>query len=520
MGYRGGCLVLSKIYSCVLNGLDGNLIEVEVDISNGLPALTIVGLPDTAVKESKERIRAAIKNSGFEFPMKRITINLAPANTKKEGTHLDLPMALGIMDAAGQIENEKIRDFAFIGELSLNGKLNRIAGVLPLVIALKNSGFRKIILPEANAEEGAIVQDAEIYPFSNLNDIIRYLKGELTLSPLQGGKSIHNDKNNRDLEDFDDVVGQESIKRAFQIAAAGGHNLLMIGPPGSGKTMLARRFPSILPDMTYEEALEVTKIYSVAGLLTDQSSLITKRPFRSPHHTISSIALVGGGRVPKPGEVSLAHYGVLFLDELPEFQRNVLEVLRQPLEDEVVTISRINGTLTYPSKFILVASMNPCPCGYYGDAVHPCSCTFPQIKKYLSKISGPLLDRIDIHVEVFPVKYTELQGEHRTKDTEQLKIAVEHARKIQIERYKNEGIFFNSQLKPKLLKKYCKLGSSEKALLEEAFHKLGLSARAYNRIIKLSRTIADLSGSDQILVSHIAEAIQYRNLDKKFWNMQ
>lgn len=511
--------MLSSIKSCVLIGLEGELINVETDISNGLPSFTIVGLPDTSVRESKERIRAAIKNSGYSFPIKRITINLAPANTKKEGTHLDLPMAIALLKASNQIKKDNISEYGFIGELSLNGKINKVLGALPLVISFREKGINRIILPKANAYEANIIDDIEVFPFENLKDIINFLEGEIDISPCKYSTNQMNFDINDYSLDFNEVAGQDNAKRALEISAAGAHNIILIGPPGAGKTMLARRFPTILPDMSLDESIEVTKIYSVSGLLPDNTSLITSRPFQAPHHTISKVSLVGGGRVPKPGEVSLAHLGVLFLDEFPEFQRNVLEVLRQPIEDEIVTISRVNATITYPSKFILMASMNPCPCGYYNDPNNDCSCAPNQIKKYLSRISGPLLDRIDLHIEILPVKYQDLEYRTNNISSSTIKRRVDLAREIQFQRYKREKIRFNSQLTPKLISKYCNLGNSEKDLLKSAFHKLNLSARSYNKILKMSRTIADLEGSEKIMLEHLTEAIQYRSLDKKFWDL-
>lgn len=515
----------SQVKSGTLYGLASEQVIVETDLSPGLPAFNVVGLPDATVRESKERIRAAIINSGFKFPAKRITINLAPAGTKKEGTHFDLPIAIGVMTSVGFIRKDRTAKFAFLGELSLDGSVNRINGALPLVIGLRNQGIEKIILPKSNAEEASAIDDVLLYPVRNLREIASYFDGEYEIPAFQRSQSAQAKVMREDM-DFNDVAGQESVKRALQVAAAASHNVLMIGPPGSGKTMMARRMSGIMPAMTYEEKLEVTKIYSIAGELSDHHPMITSRPFRSPHHTISGAALVGGGSSPKPGEVSLAHYGVLFLDELPEFNRYVLEMLRQPLEDERVFISRIKGTTSFPSKFMLLASMNPCPCGYYGDNTHECSCSPNQIRNYLSKISGPLLDRIDMHIEILPVKYSELAEMEplsidarkpiSVRNSEVMRQEVEAARQIQLERYRDEEISYNSQLTPGLIKKYCVLDRETKKLLETAFHQLALSARAHHKIIKLGRTIADMEGTEEIRIKHVAEAIQYRSLDKMY----
>ena len=508
--------MLAKAYSVGLLGIDGFSVCVEADITGGLPGFEIVGLPDAAVKESKERIRSGIKNSGYVFPSKKLIINLAPANLRKEGPGYDLPIAVSIMAASGQIAMPN-EDTIFIGELSLDGSVNHVTGVLPMVIAGYKKGFKNFFVPKANAKEASVIDGVNIYPVSNLGELFRHLKGEDEIETFKVSEEELFLKNTDTLLDFCDVKGQESAKRALEVAAAGNHNVLLIGSPGTGKTMLAQRMPSILPDLSFEEALEVSKIHSIAGTLPEGTPLLTQRPFRNPHHTISSAGLSGGGTVPRPGELSLAHNGVLFLDELPEFKRDALEVMRQPLEDGKVTISRVNATLTYPCNMMLIASMNPCKCGYFGDANRECTCTPAQIHQYRSKISGPLLDRIDIQVEVANVNYKDLSSTQKGETSKEIKERVNRARQIQRERYKEFGIYANSQLTAGMLSEFCRLQDAENNILKMAFDKLGLSARAHSRILKVARTIADLAGEKDITSSHIAEAIQYRNLDRKFF---
>lgn len=478
-----------------------------------MPKWEIIGLPDNSIRESKERVKAAIKNSGYELRSKKILVNLAPAEIKKEGSAFDLAIAIGILNNIGYIKNEKIEEYAILGELSLNGKINEISGILPMCIELKRLGINKVILPKGNLKEASILKDLETYGIENLKEAVDFLNGEVR---LENNVTIEEKNHDVNTIDFNEVKGQENVKRALEIAAAGGHNCLMIGSPGSGKTMLAQRISSILPDMNFEESLEVTKIHSIAGM-TKNNQIITKRPFRSPHHTASKISLVGGGKESKPGEISLAHRGILFLDELPEFNKNTLEVLRVPLEDRKVLISRANKNYEYPANFMLIASMNPCPCGYYGSSEKECTCSSNEINKYLRKISGPLLDRIDLQVEVSSIDYTKMANKSKEESSKDIKIRVDKARKIQEERYKEYNIYSNSELTPNLIEKYCHLDEASKNMLEKAFKKLNLSSRAYSRILKVARTIADLNGKENITINEIAEAIQYRSLDKKYF---
>lgn len=508
--------MLSKTYSISLVGINGFVIEIETDIHNGLPGLNMVGLPDTVIKESKERVRSAIKNSGYEFPLGKIIINFAPADIKKEGPCFDLAVAIGILMSSGKIKDTYIRDCIFIGELSLNGEVRSVRGILPMVLEAKRSKFKKVFIPYNNIQEVKFIDGIDIYGISYLNELIDFLNEDIYLEKIQNQNFSKINFSAYDM-DFSEVIGQKFVKRAIEISASGNHNLLMIGPPGGGKTMIAQRIPTILPPLSYEQAIEVTKLYSIAGMLKDNNKIVLHPPFRNPHHTASSISIIGGGTNAMPGEVSLAHNGVLFLDELPEFKRDTLEALRQPLEDGIVSISRVKGKYTYPAKFLLIASMNPCPCGYYGYQLKECSCTQIQIKNYLNKISGPLLDRIDLHINVEPIKFEEISSNKKEEGSEEIRKRVIKVREIQSIRYKDDEISYNSQMKTKHIKKYCRVDKKGLILLESAFKSLVLSTRAYNKILKIARTIADMEVSEEIKENHIAEAIQYRSLDRKYW---
>ena len=511
--------MLSKVKSMTLNGLDGYLIEIQTDISNGIPEFEIVGLPDVTVKEAKKRIEVAIKNSKIEFPTKKILINLAPANMKKGGSSYDLAMAIGILIATNKISNidiDKLTQTIFIGELSLDGKINRVNGILPMCMEAKELGIKRIILSKANANEAAIVKELDIIPVDNLSDLVKYLNEEIEISKVNNKEQKYFYNNTYDV-DFSEVKGQENVKRALEINVAGGHNCLLIGSPGSGKSMMAKRLNTILPELSIEEAMEITKIHSISGEL-QRDGLVVNRPFRMPHHTVTINTMIGGGKNPKPGEISLAHNGILFLDEFTEYNKNILESLREPLENKEISINRLSGNYIFPCNFMLVASMNPCTCGYYGDEEKECKCTPNEIHRYLSKVSGPLLDRIDMHIEVRRPKYEKLSSEQRSESSEEIKKRVNLARDIQRKRYKDLGIYSNAQLSTRGIAEFCGLEPKGEEILRKVFQNLKLSVRAYEKILKLARTIADLENEEKIKEKHIAEAILYRSLDRKYDN--
>lgn len=507
--------MFAQVNSAGLMGMESYMVQVEADLSGGMPRFDMVGLPDTAVSESRERVRSAIRNSGLDFPVSRVTINLAPADIRKEGPIYDLPIFIAVLKATGQLKCD-LDGMAFLGELSLGGEVRRVSGVLPMVIKAQQSGISEIFIPHANRAEGAVVKGIRVYPIKNVGELLEHLTGGMPIQPVTPEDYTESTLPDN-LPDFADVKGQYEAKRALEVAAAGGHNVMMIGPPGSGKSMLAKRIPSILPDMRFEEALETTNLYSIAGTLPQGISLIRTRPFRAPHHTVSPAGLSGGGTIPRPGEISLAHNGVLFLDELPEFSRTAMEVMRQPIEDGAVTIARVAATFSYPCSIMLVCAMNPCPCGYFGHPTRHCTCPSGAPARYLSKVSGPLLDRLDIHIEVPPVDFEALSDKGRSECSANIRKRVNAARKIQTERFKGTNVTCNAKMDAGQTRKFCVMTDKAAELLKNAFEKLGLSARAYDKVLRVARTIADLDGSETIDVRHIAEAVQYRSLDRKFW---